>query len=76
MLTRIVEQLLYGLEPFLDARLSGVPIHQITVQTPLGESDVADYLKKLHAKVASKGITVGSYPRGIGQPNDVTMTGR
>jgi len=42
----------------------------------MAESAVADYLATLAAKVESRGVKVGSYPRWGKQHNTVTLVGR
>ncbi|TRX98676.1 hypothetical protein FHL15_000018 [Xylaria flabelliformis] len=67
------------LKPFIVDRLvdpEGKGICRIIVSTPLPESAVADYLTRLAAKVAPKGVKVGSYPRWGKKNNSVTLVGR
>lgn len=54
----------------------GKGITRIIISTPMPESSVAGYLTELAAKVASKGVKVGSYPRWGKQNNSVTLVGR
>jgi hypothetical protein len=42
----------------------------------MAESAVAGYLTELAAKVAPKGVKVGSYPRWGKQNNSVTLVGK
>jgi hypothetical protein len=44
--------------------------------TPLAESNVAEYLTELAARVEPKGVKVGSYPRWGKKKNIVTLVGR
>lgn len=75
----IVESLLEGLKPSIISRLAdpeGKGITRIIISTPMPESSVAGYLTELAAKVAPKGVKVGSYPRWGRQNNSVTLVGR
>jgi hypothetical protein len=70
--------LLEGLKPFIVGRLvdpEGKGICRVIISTPLPESEVAAYLTELAAKVAPKGVKVGSYPRW-GKNNSITLVGR
>lgn len=49
---------------------------RVLISTPMTESAVAAYLTELAAKVESKGVKVGSYPRWGKQRNTVTLVGR
>ncbi|KAI1416898.1 molybdopterin binding domain-containing protein [Hypoxylon sp. FL1857] len=76
---RIFENLLEGLKPFIVDRLvdpEGKGISRIIISTPMPESTIADYLTELAAKVAPKGVKVGSYPRWGKKNNSVTLVGR
>ncbi|KAI2621277.1 molybdopterin binding domain-containing protein [Hypoxylon sp. NC1633] len=76
---RLFESLLDGLKPFIIDRLvdpEGKGICRVIISTPLGESAIADYLTELAAKVAPKGVKVGSYPRWGKKNNSVTLVGR
>ncbi|KAI0860732.1 molybdopterin binding domain-containing protein [Xylaria cubensis] len=76
---RLFESLLEGLKPFIVDRLvdpEGKGICRIIISTPLPESAVAGYLTELAAKVAPKGVKVGSYPRWGKKNNSVTLVGR
>ncbi|KAI9641752.1 hypothetical protein NHQ30_009608 [Ciborinia camelliae] len=76
---RLFERLLEGLKPSLLPRLTdpeGKGICRIMISTPMSESAVAPYLTELAAKVESKGIKVGSYPRWGKAHNTVTLVGR
>lgn len=76
---RLFEGLLEGLKPSLLPRLvdpEGKGIFRMLFSTPLAESSVAPYLTELAAKVESKGIKVGSYPRWGKDHNTVTLVGR
>ncbi|KAI9821813.1 MAG: hypothetical protein M1827_002395 [Pycnora praestabilis] len=76
---RLFEQMLEGLKPRLVPRLTdpeGKGIHRILISTPQAESEVAGYLTELAAKVESKGVKVGSYPRWGKARNTVTLVGR
>ncbi len=53
----------------------GKGIGRVIISTPLPESVVAEYLTELAAKVASKRVKVGSYPRWK-KNNTVTLVGR
>ena len=71
--------MLTGLKPRLLPRLTdpeGKGVHRILLSTPLPESEVAGYLTELAAKVESRGIKVGSYPRWGKSRNTVTLVGR
>lgn len=75
---RIFETLLEGLKPFIVDRLvdpEGKGISRVIISTPMPESTIADYLTELAARVAPKGVKVGSYPRW-GKNNSVTLVGR
>ncbi|KAF2967183.1 hypothetical protein GQX73_g6388 [Xylaria multiplex] len=76
---RLFESLLEGLKPFIVDRLvdpEGEGICRVIISTPLPESSVAGYLTELAAKVAPKGVKVGSYPRWGSKNNSVTLVGR
>ncbi|KAI9842441.1 MAG: hypothetical protein M1838_003139 [Thelocarpon superellum] len=76
---RLFQQLLDGLKPFILPRVTdpeGEGLHRILISTPLAESAVAGYLTELAAKVESKGVKVGSYPRWGRSHNTVTLVGR
>ncbi|KAI0971436.1 molybdopterin binding domain-containing protein [Xylaria arbuscula] len=76
---RLFEGLLEGLKPFIVDRLvdpEGKGICRVIISTPLPESTVAAYLTELAAKVAPKGVKVGSYPRWGKKNNSVTLVGR
>jgi molybdopterin-biosynthesis enzyme MoeA-like protein len=76
---RLFEVLLDGLAPHLRRRLAdpaGTGTHRILISTPLSESTVAPYLTELAARVATKGVKVGSYPRWGKKRNTVTLVGR
>ncbi|KAI1306927.1 molybdenum cofactor synthesis domain-containing protein [Xylaria venustula] len=76
---RLFEGLLEGLKPFIVDRLvdpEGKGISRVIISTPLPESSVAAYLTELAAKVAPKGVKVGSYPRWGKKNNTVTLVGR
>ncbi|KAI8956155.1 molybdopterin binding domain-containing protein [Xylaria longipes] len=76
---RLFEGLLEGLKPFIVDRLvdpEGKGICRVIISTPLPESAVAGYLTGLAAKVAPKGVKVGSYPRWGKKNNSVTLVGR
>ncbi|OTA59206.1 Molybdopterin binding protein [Hypoxylon sp. EC38] len=76
---RIFETLLDGLKPFIVDRLvdpEGKGISRVIISTPMPESTIADYLTELAAKVAPKGVKVGSYPRWGKKNNSVTLVGR
>jgi hypothetical protein len=75
----IVESLLEGLKPFIVDRLvdpEGKGICRVMISTPMPESEIAGYLTELAAKVAPKGVKVGSYPRWGKKNNSVTLVGR
>lgn len=68
-----------GLKPFIIPRLTdpeGKGIFRAMISTPLAESVVAGYLTDLAARVESKGVKVGSYPRWGKKSNTVTLVGR
>ncbi|KAI0158607.1 molybdenum cofactor synthesis domain-containing protein [Pestalotiopsis sp. NC0098] len=76
---RLFESLLEGLKPSIVSRLAdpeGKGTTRIIFSTPMAESAVAGYLTELAAKVAPKGVKVGSYPRWGKQNNSVTLVGR
>jgi molybdopterin-biosynthesis enzyme MoeA-like protein len=76
---RLFERLLDGLKPRLLPRLTdpeGKGVYRVLFSTPLAESEVATYLTELAAKVESKGVKVGSYPRWGKSRNTVTLVGR
>ncbi|KAI0815870.1 molybdopterin binding domain-containing protein [Xylaria sp. FL0064] len=76
---RLFESLLEGLKPFIVDRLvdpEGKGICRVIISTPLPESSVAGYLTDLAAKVAPKGVKVGSYPRWGKKHNSITLVGR
>jgi molybdopterin-biosynthesis enzyme MoeA-like protein len=75
---RLFEQLLDNLKPSLIPRLTdpeGKGTFRFLFSTPLPESAVAPYLTELAAKVESRGIKVGSYPRWGKKRNTVTLVG-
>ncbi|KAK6957520.1 hypothetical protein Daesc_000307 [Daldinia eschscholtzii] len=76
---KLFESLLEGLKPFIVDRLvdpDGKGIFRAIISTPMGESAIADYLTELAARVAPKGVKVGSYPRWGKKNNTVTLVGR
>ncbi|KAI0132864.1 molybdopterin binding domain-containing protein [Xylariales sp. AK1849] len=76
---RLFESLLEGIKPFITSRLvdpEGKGIARVIISTPLAESAIAAYLTELAAKVQSKGVKVGSYPRWGKENNSVTLVGR
>ena len=76
---RLFTQLLDGLKPILEPRLTdkeGEGIYRFLISTPMAESAVAGYLTELAAKVEPKGIKVGSYPRWEKGRNTVTLVGK
>lgn len=77
---RLFEALLEGLKTRLTPRLTdpeGKGVYRYLFATPLAESAVAGYLTELAAKVESRGVKVGSYPRwGKSKKNTVTLVGR
>ncbi|KAJ5782888.1 hypothetical protein N7457_004662 [Penicillium paradoxum] len=75
---RLFERLLENLKPTLIPRLTdpeGKGTFRMLFSTPLPESAVAPYLTELAAKVESRGIKVGSYPRWGKTRNTVTLVG-
>lgn len=75
---RLFERLLLSLKPALIPRLSdpeGKGTFRFMFSTPLPESAVAPYLTELAAKVESRGVKVGSYPRWGKKRNTVTLVG-
>lgn len=75
----LVQALLDGLKPFVLPRLvdpEGKGTFRVLISTPLPESAVAGYLTELAARVESKGVKVGSYPRWGKRRNTVTLVGR
>ncbi|KAK4142355.1 MoaB/Mog domain-containing protein [Dichotomopilus funicola] len=76
---RLFTQLLEGLTPRILPRLpdpEGKGIVRVSIATPLPESEVAEYLTELAARVGSEGVKVGSYPRWGKKKNTVTLVGR
>ncbi|KAL2177598.1 MoaB/Mog domain-containing protein [Thermothelomyces heterothallicus CBS 202.75] len=76
---KLFTQLLNGLTPIILPRLSdpeGKGLTRISISTPLGESEVAEYLAELAARVEPKGVKVGSYPQWGKKRNTVTLVGR
>lgn len=76
---RLFEAMLDGLKPRLTPRLEDPEnnsVHRILISTPMAESAVADYLTQLQAKVDSKGVKIGSYPRWGKSRNTVTLVGK
>ncbi|KAI0106190.1 molybdopterin binding domain-containing protein [Nemania sp. FL0031] len=74
----LFQKLSKGLKPFIVDRLvdpEGKGLYRAIISTPMSESAVAEYLTELHAKVAPKGVKVGSYPRWK-KNNTVTLVGR
>lgn len=75
---RIFVQLLDGLHPIFEAegrveeRRRSV---RVLISTPMMESEVAEYLTDLQAKVGPRGVKVGSYPRWGVMKNTVTLVG-
>jgi len=75
---RLFEKLLEGMKPLLLPRVTdpeGKGIYRLMFSTPMAESAVASYLTELQAKVLSRGIKVGSYPRWGKGRNTVTLVG-
>ncbi|KAF2103543.1 Molybdopterin binding protein [Rhizodiscina lignyota] len=75
---RLFEALLEGLKPSLQLRVAdpeGGGVYRILISTPLPESAVAPALTEIAAKVESKGVKVGSYPRWGKSRNTVTLVG-
>ncbi|KAL2396715.1 hypothetical protein ABEF93_001672 [Exophiala dermatitidis] len=75
---RLFETILDGLKPRVLPRLKdpqGRGMYRMLFSTPLPESEVADYLTQLAAKVEPKGVKVGSYPRWGKKRNVVTLVG-
>jgi len=75
---RLFEALLEGMKPRILPRLrdpEGKGMYRMLFSTPMAESQVADYLTQLAAKVEPKGIKVGSYPRWGKNKNVVTLVG-
>ena len=75
---RLFERLLENLRPSLIPRLmdpEGKGTFRCLISTPLPESAVAPYLTELAAKVESRGVKVGSYPRWGKKRNTVTLVG-
>lgn len=76
---RIFETLLEGIKPRLLPRLAdpeGKGMYRALFSTPLAESQVAEFLTQLAAKVEPKGVKVGSYPRWGKNRNVVTLVGK
>jgi len=75
---RIFETMLDGMKSRILPRLAdpeGKGMYRMLFSTPLAESEVADYLTTLAAKVEPKGVKVGSYPRWGKNKNVVTLVG-
>ncbi|GAO16814.1 uncharacterized protein UV8b_01078 [Ustilaginoidea virens] len=75
----LFRQLLDGLKPHVLPRLvdpGGKGTTRVLISTPLPESAVAAYLTDLAARVACKGVKVGSYPRWGKKTNTVSLVGR
>jgi len=76
---RLFTTMLEGYKEVLRTKLadkSGVGDHRIIISTPMAESAVAGYLTELAAKVGSRGVKVGSYPRWGKARNSVTLVGK
>ena len=73
---RLFEMLLDGLKPRLASRVQEGGLTRILFATPLAESEVAEYLTELSARLEPKGVKVGSYPRWGKGRNTVTLVGR
>lgn len=76
---RLFEALLEGLKPSLMPRLAdpeGKGTFRIIISTPMAESAVAPYLTELAAKVSSRQLSIGSYPRFGKSRNVVTIVGK
>ncbi|KAL1843319.1 hypothetical protein VTJ49DRAFT_2136 [Mycothermus thermophilus] len=76
---KLFEKLLQGLTPRILPRLSdprGKGIVRVSISTPMPESAIAAYLTELAARVQSRGVKVGSYPRWGKTRNTVTLVGR
>ncbi|RPA85057.1 Molybdopterin binding protein [Ascobolus immersus RN42] len=71
----LFRQLMDALTPYLPLDASHKS-HRILISTPLGESEVAEYLTNLQEMVEPKGIKIGSYPRWGRANNTITMTGK
>ncbi|KAI1133692.1 molybdopterin binding domain-containing protein [Nemania abortiva] len=71
----LFKSLLDGLTPFLASQLEGKGTCRVIISTSMSESVMAAYLTELAAKVAPKGVKVGSYPR-YKKNNSVTLVGR
>ncbi|KIW64548.1 hypothetical protein, variant [Phialophora macrospora] len=75
---RIFEAMVEGLKPHILPRLKdpeGKGMYRMLFSTPLAESQIADYLTQLAAKVEAKSVKVGSYPRWGKNRNAVTLVG-
>ncbi|OCT45317.1 hypothetical protein CLCR_06051 [Cladophialophora carrionii] len=75
---RLFEAMLEGYKPRLLPRLKdpeGKGLYRMLFSTPIAESQIADYLTQLAAKVEPKGVKVGSYPRWGKNRNAVTLVG-
>ncbi|KAH6685741.1 molybdenum cofactor synthesis domain-containing protein [Plectosphaerella plurivora] len=75
---RLFTKLLDGLKPLILPRLTdpdGKGLGRVLISTPLPESAVAEFLTQLAAKVAPRGVKVGSYPRWD-RNGTVTLVGR
>lgn len=75
---RLFERLLDNLKPTVLPRVTdpeGKGTIRFMFSTPLPESAVASFLTELAAKVESRGVKVGSYPRWGKKQNTVTLVG-
>ncbi|KAI0889219.1 Molybdopterin binding protein [Annulohypoxylon maeteangense] len=76
---KLFEPMLKGLKPFIVDRLEDPEcngLYRVIISTPLPESNIADYLTKLAARVEPKGVKVGSYPRWQKKNNTVTLVSK
>ncbi|PHH84152.1 hypothetical protein CDD83_2397 [Cordyceps sp. RAO-2017] len=76
---KLFVRLLDGLKPHLLPRLvdpDGKGTTRVLISTPMAESEIAAYLTELAARVAPRGVKVGSYPRWGKSRNTVTLVGR
>ncbi|KAJ6258979.1 hypothetical protein Dda_5874 [Drechslerella dactyloides] len=74
----LFQQMLEGLLPVLQPRIEAArrDLFRVMISTPQPESQMAEYLTALQARVQDHGVKVGSYPRWGKPRNTVTLVGR
>ncbi|KAF3913046.1 hypothetical protein ABW21_db0206317 [Orbilia brochopaga] len=74
----LFQQMLDGYEAALQPRIEDArrDIFRVMISTPQPESQMAEYLTSLQARVGDRGVKVGSYPRWGKPRNTVTLVGR